>query len=169
MAEVYSASYTYVDHSAIRIRGSPDALSEQPPEIDLTAPLALRESCLILREIMQVYDSGLLEDQTPEEQETSFSDVLEKTVNPMLEMCTMMVGLMKADRGEKAKEWDTAVFLVNCLVYLEVSMTLVLLFRLLTAWNGCREFSNHFRLQGLRFDSWRARWMSKFRSSWLPT
>ena len=72
---------------------------------------------------MQVYDSALLEDQTPEEQETSFADVLEKTVNPMLEMCTMMAGLMKTDRGEKAKEWDTAVFLVNCLVYLEVSMT----------------------------------------------
>lgn len=123
MAEAYSASYTYVHHSAIRIRVSPDAPPEQPPEIDLIAPLALRESCLILREIMQVYDSALLEDQTPEEQETSFADVLERTVNPMLEMCTMMAGLMKADRGEKAKEWDTAVFLVNCLVYLEVSMT----------------------------------------------
>jgi hypothetical protein len=123
MAEAYSASYTYVDHSAIRIRASPDAPSEQPPEIDLTAPLALRESCLILREIMQVYDSALLEDQTPEEQESSFVDVLEKTVDPMLEMCTMMAGLMKTDRGEKTKEWDTAVFLVNCLVYLEVSMT----------------------------------------------
>ena len=71
---------------------------------------------------MQVYGSALLEDQTPEEQETNFADVLEKTVNPMLEMCTMMVGLMKADRGEQAKEWDTAVFFVNCLVYLEVSM-----------------------------------------------
>jgi hypothetical protein len=45
----------------------------------------------------------LLEDQTSEEQERSFADVLEKTVNPMLEMCTMMVGLMKADRGEKGK------------------------------------------------------------------
>ena len=72
---------------------------------------------------MQVYDSALLEDQTPEEQEASFTDVLEKTVDPILEMSTMMAGLMKADKGERAKEWDTAVFLVNCLVYLEVSMT----------------------------------------------
>lgn len=80
---------------------------------------------------MHVYDSALLEDQTPEEQETNFADVLEKTVNPMLEMCTMMAGLMKADRGEKTKEWETAVFLVNCLVYLEVSVTYMLLSRFL--------------------------------------
>lgn len=79
---------------------------------------------------MHVYDSALLEDQTPEEQETKFADVLEKTVNPMLEMCTMMADLMKADRGDKTKEWDTAVFLVNCLVYLEVSVTYLPLPRL---------------------------------------
>ena len=97
---------------------------------------------------MQVYDSALLEDQTPEEQETNFADVLEKTVNPMLEMCATMAGLMKADRGEKTKEWDTAVFLVNCLVYLEVSMSLTLLSCVLMEWNGCRESSNHFYLQG---------------------
>jgi len=118
---------------------------------------------------MQVYDSALLEDQTPEEQEKSFADVLEKTVNPMLEMCTMMAGLMKADRGEKVKEWDTAVFLVNCLVYIEVRVNLVLLCQVITESNGCRESSNHFHLPNLRSKSWRGRWMSRFKSSWLPT
>jgi type IV secretory pathway protease TraF len=118
---------------------------------------------------MQVYDSASLEDQTPEEQETNFADVLEKALNPMLEMCTMMAVLMKADRGEKAKEWDTAVFLVNSLVYLEVSMTSTPLCHALTEWNGCRGSSNHFLLQSSRSKSWRGRWMGKFESSWLPT
>ncbi|CCA71103.1 hypothetical protein PIIN_05038 [Serendipita indica DSM 11827] len=92
-----------------------------PLEADLAPPMALRESCMILREIMQVYDSSLIEDETPQQRQEGFRDVLDSMVKPMLDMCTTMSNLMKkpAAKGPDMSAWDRAVFMINCLVYIE--------------------------------------------------
>ncbi|KIM33186.1 hypothetical protein M408DRAFT_325989, partial [Serendipita vermifera MAFF 305830] len=90
-----------------------------PPESDLAPPLSLRESCMILREIMQVYDSSLLEDETPEERVAGFREVLEGTIEPMLNMCSTMANMIKPRAGEESNAWDRATFMINCLVYIE--------------------------------------------------
>jgi hypothetical protein len=82
---------------------------------------------MILREIMQVYDSSLLEDETPEQRAQGFKDVLEAAVKPMLDMCSTMGNLMKTEPGkEDDTKWQRAIFLTNCLVYIEVRLSLPL-------------------------------------------
>jgi len=75
---------------------------------------------MILREIMQVYDSSLLEDETPEQRVAGFKDVLEGTIEPMLNMCSTMGNMIKPRAGQDSNAWDRATFMINCLVYIEV-------------------------------------------------
>ncbi|KAG8816460.1 Golgi transport complex subunit 6 [Serendipita sp. 401] len=92
------------------------------PEADLAPPVALRESCMILREVMQVYSLSLVEDETQEQRIAGFHDVLEGMVQPMLDMCTTMANLMKKPGTSPETDmtaWDRAVFMINCLVYIE--------------------------------------------------
>jgi conserved oligomeric Golgi complex subunit 6 len=78
---------------------------------------------MILREIMQVYDSSLLEDETPEQRIAGFRDVLEGTVDPMLTMCSTMGNMIKPRAGQDSNAWERATFMINCLVYIEVSLS----------------------------------------------
>jgi hypothetical protein len=96
----------------------------QPPESDLAAPITLREASMVLREIMQVYDSALLENESAEQRAEGFKEVLDGNVQPMIEMCTTMGSLMKPDKGQEAMVWDRAIFMINCLLYLEVGVPL---------------------------------------------
>lgn len=80
---------------------------------------------------MQVYDSSLLPDETREKRIEGFKEVLEEAVKPMLDMCTMMGNMIKPNAGAETNAWPRAVFMINCLVYIEVSAQ-ILLRRLLT-------------------------------------
>jgi hypothetical protein len=86
-------------------------VTPQPPDATLTPPLALRDTCQILREVIAVYDSSLVDES---ERETDFAKLLEKAVGPAVEMCERMAGL---GRGG---EWEKDIFLINCLGYLQV-------------------------------------------------
>lgn len=85
-----------------------------PPDATLSPPLSLRDVCQVLREIIAVYDTSLVD---ASERETDFAKLLDAAVDPAVEMCERMADLRKASGGS----WDRDVFLVNCLEYLEVS------------------------------------------------
>jgi hypothetical protein len=72
-----------------------------------------------LREIIQVYDSSLVD---PEDRDTggAFSQLLEKAVDPAVEMCERMAELRKG-----ATDWDKDIFLINCLGYLQQTLVSV--------------------------------------------
>lgn len=93
--------------------------SIQPPEADLSPPLPLIDACQILRELMAVYDSSLLGHESPAEQEEGFKDILDVTVDPALEMCRRMTEL---EAKKDVTGWDRSIFLINCIVYLQVSI-----------------------------------------------
>lgn len=105
---------------------SPSILLSQPPDADLSPPQALLDSTVTLRSILSVYESSLLDSDGPEaerEREDEFARILDAAVDPLLEMCRRMADL-RVTRGTKTEEggmeWDKAVFLVNCVSYLEV-------------------------------------------------
>ncbi|KAG9104660.1 Golgi transport complex subunit 6 [Ceratobasidium sp. 370] len=89
-----------------------------PAEDDLAAPITLRDAAQVLKEIMAVYDSSLLHDEheggsNPGEETQKFDTALAAMVDPMLEMCRRMAALR--DKGE----WETAIFMINCLTYVQ--------------------------------------------------
>lgn len=69
---------------------------------------------------MQVYDSSLLDDETSEQRAEGFREVLEEAVKPMIEMCSCQGNMIKAPAGKEGDGWEKAIFMVNCLVYIEV-------------------------------------------------
>ncbi|KAF8526040.1 oligomeric complex COG6 [Hysterangium stoloniferum] len=89
-----------------------------PPDADLSAPLSLRDSSQVLREIMSVYDSSVLGDEDPEEQRRGFKRILDAAVDPALEMCRRMADMNAKD----STGWEKSIFLINCLDYLQSIM-----------------------------------------------
>ncbi|KAK8861721.1 hypothetical protein IAR55_002544 [Kwoniella newhampshirensis] len=85
-----------------------------PPDATLTPPLALRDAAQILRELLAVYSTSLV-DPAERESDADLAKLLEKAVNPCVEMCERMAEMRKGTGGE----WDRDVFMVNCLGYLE--------------------------------------------------
>lgn len=83
---------------------------EKPPAATLSSPPVLREALSTLREIMLVYSSSLLEEDTSMSslsRETEFDPVLDTILHPALEMCGRM--------GEmRSSEWDRSIFGINC-------------------------------------------------------
>lgn len=70
---------------------------------------------------MVVYDSSLLRDEhqggvVSDGDMQNFDTTLGAMVDPMLEMCRRMAGLR-----EKGGKWESAIFMINCLTYLQVS------------------------------------------------
>ncbi|GJJ08446.1 hypothetical protein Clacol_002664 [Clathrus columnatus] len=89
-----------------------------PPDDDLSAPLALRDFCQVLREIMIVYESSVLNIENPEEQRRGFKRILDTVLDPALEMCRRMADMNTKD----VTGWEKSIFLVNCLDYLQSVM-----------------------------------------------
>lgn len=89
----------------------------QPPDATLTPPLALRDACQILREIIQVYDTSLV-DPADRSNSSTFAVLLGKAIDPSVEMCERMAELRKG-----ATDWDKDIFLINCLGYLQQTLT----------------------------------------------
>ncbi|KAF8447250.1 oligomeric Golgi complex subunit 6 [Boletus edulis BED1] len=83
----------------------------------VSPPHSIIDHAQLLREIMQVYDSSLLSEGSsdPSEASVGFRSILDVMVDPAVTMCA-------AAAEEKARlrpRWDRAVFVLNCLGYLE--------------------------------------------------
>ncbi|KAG9308405.1 oligomeric complex COG6 [Chiua virens] len=117
LSEITEVSYK-VFFDSIETQGR--ALHRIPLELDdpsLSPPHSIIDHAQLLREIMQVYDSSLLSEgySDPSEASTGFRRILDVMVDPAVTMCA-------AAAEEKAKsrpKWDRAVFVLNCLGYLE--------------------------------------------------
>lgn len=69
----------------------------------------------VLREMMLVYESSLLGDEKEEELQAGFRDILDKMVDPAIEMT-----LTQADEKKRQRPgWDKALFVLNTLAYLQ--------------------------------------------------
>ncbi|KAF8340617.1 oligomeric complex COG6-domain-containing protein [Cantharellus anzutake] len=92
----------------------------QPPNSDLLPPLPLRDFAQVLREIMTIYSSSLLEDDLPNSKREQdklregFERMLDAAIDPCLEMCKRMSELKKG-----ATVWEKETFLINCSTFLE--------------------------------------------------
>ena len=98
------------------------ALIEDNQDLDdpgVTPPLAIQDHGQVLREIMIVYESSLLEDETIEEQASGSRQILDSMVDPAIEMC-----LTASEEKHKLRQrWDYRVFVLNCLTYLKVGVS----------------------------------------------
>ena len=72
----------------------------------------------LLREIMQVYSSSLLGDETEEDERAGFSSVLDTMVKAAVDM---LINLSDAKQRQKPS-WDAKVFMLNCLTSMIVSL-----------------------------------------------
>ncbi|KAF8431614.1 oligomeric Golgi complex subunit 6 [Boletus edulis BED1] len=96
------------------------ALHRIPLDLDdpsVSPPHSIIDHAQRLREMMQVYDSSLLSEGSsdPSEASVGFRSILDVMVDPTVTMCA-------AAAEEKARlrpRWDRAVFVLNCLGYLE--------------------------------------------------
>ncbi|WVO14670.1 hypothetical protein L204_102307 [Cryptococcus depauperatus] len=87
-----------------------------PPDATLTPPLALRDAAHILRELLSVYSTSLV-DPSEREIDADLDKLLEKSVEPCVEMCERMSELRKGKNG--GGDWEKDIFIVNCLEFLE--------------------------------------------------
>ncbi|GAA6015725.1 hypothetical protein JCM11491_002459 [Sporobolomyces phaffii] len=110
LSELMDHSYE-VFFETLRAQGRSFLRFVQPPAAALSAPTQLRDALSILREILAVYSSSLLDHEasvaTPEKRQTEFKDVLDAALDPALEMCGAMAEMRPA-------AWDQAVFWINC-------------------------------------------------------
>ena len=84
--------------------------------MEVTPPLAIQDHGQVLREIMVVYESSLLEDETPERQASGAKQTIDSMVDPAIEMC-----LTTSEQKHKLRQkWDHRVFVLNCLTYIKV-------------------------------------------------
>ncbi|KAM5532325.1 hypothetical protein V8D89_014004 [Ganoderma adspersum] len=103
-------------HGAVEAQGK--GLLRVPLDLDdagVSPPLAILDHAQVLREMMVVYDSSLLGDENEEELQAGFRDILDKMVDPALEMCLTGAN----DKQRQRLGWDKAVFILNTLAYLQ--------------------------------------------------
>lgn len=65
---------------------------------------------------MVVYESSLVEGETPEQQASGAKGIIDSMVDPAIEMC-----LTASEEKHKLRpKWDYRVFVLNCLTYVKV-------------------------------------------------
>jgi hypothetical protein len=69
---------------------------------------------------MAVYQSSLLGEEDIDEQSAGFEKILDIMVDPAVEMCIST----SEEKKRMRPRWDQAVYVLNCLCYLQVSVTL---------------------------------------------
>ena len=70
----------------------------------------------VLREILVVYESSLLEDETLEQQASGAKEIIDSMVDPAIEMCLST----SEEKHRLRQKWDYRVFVLNCLTYIKV-------------------------------------------------
>ncbi|KAI0720424.1 oligomeric complex COG6 [Fomitopsis betulina] len=94
------------------------SLLRVPPDLDdlsVSPPLIILDHAQVLREIMIVYDSSLVGDETEEQLATGFGDILDKMVDPAIETCVTS----SEEKRKHRPTWDKSVFVLNTLAYLQ--------------------------------------------------
>jgi len=87
-------------------------------DLEVAPPLVIQDHGQVLREIMVVYESSLLEGETPEQQASGAKQIMDSMVDPAIEMC-----LTASEEKHKLRQkWDYRVFVLNCLTYVKVRM-----------------------------------------------
>ncbi|KAI0723862.1 oligomeric complex COG6 [Cerioporus squamosus] len=115
LEELTDLAYS-IFYGAIETQGR--SLLRVPLDLDeagVSPPLAILDHTQVLREMMLVYESSLLGNENEEELQAGFRDILDKMVDPAIEMC--MTGADEKKRQRPA--WDKAVFVLNTLAYLQ--------------------------------------------------
>ena len=92
-----------------------------PQDLDdpsVSPPHSIIDHAQLLREIMQVYDSSLLSEGSSDSSEasTGFQRILDIMVDPAVTTCAAAA----EEKGRLRPRWDRAVFVLNCLGYLDV-------------------------------------------------
>lgn len=81
-------------------------------------PIALLDHTQVLRELMNVYKSSLMGDESEEELQKGFERVLDLMVDAAVNMC-----LTVSDARQSQKTfWDGDVFVLNCLTHIMVCL-----------------------------------------------
>ncbi|WWC86032.1 uncharacterized protein L201_000903 [Kwoniella dendrophila CBS 6074] len=88
-----------------------------PPDATLSPPLALRDFSLILRELLSVYSTSLV-DPSERESDEDLAKLLDKSIDPCVEMCERMAEMRKST-VTAGGDWEKDLFMVNCLGYLQ--------------------------------------------------
>lgn len=78
--------------------------------------MVLLDHTQVLREIMSVYRSSVLGDETEIELRDGFKPVLDLMVDAAVNMC---IGVSEA-RHTQRPGWDKDIFILNCMTYLLV-------------------------------------------------
>ena len=81
-------------------------------------PASLLDHTQVLRELLNVYKSSLIGDESEEEIRKGFQKVLDLMVDAAVNMC---LTVSDARQSQKAA-WDGDVFVINCLSHLLVSL-----------------------------------------------
>ncbi|WVQ92239.1 hypothetical protein IAS59_006048 [Cryptococcus gattii] len=87
-----------------------------PPDATLTPPITLRDAAHILRELLSVYSTSLI-DPAERESDEDLAKLLDKAIGPCVEMCERMAEMRRGKSG--GGEWERDIFMVNSLGYLE--------------------------------------------------
>lgn len=91
------------------------ALLQDLDDTSVSPPLIILDHAQVLREIMIVYDSSLLGDETEEQLAAGFRDILDKMVDPAIETC-----LTSSEEKRKHRPtWDKSAFILNTLSYVQ--------------------------------------------------
>lgn len=94
------------------------SLLRVPPDLDdigVSPPLIILDHAQVLREIMVVYDSSLMGDETEEQLAAGFRDIMDKMVDPAIETCMTS----SEEKRKHRPTWDKSVFVLNTLTYLQ--------------------------------------------------
>ncbi|KAI0929236.1 hypothetical protein AcW1_006229 [Taiwanofungus camphoratus] len=94
------------------------ALLRVPLDLDdagVSPPLVILDHAQVLREIMVVFQSSLLGTESEEELTSVFREILDKMMDPAIEMCITAAG----DKQLSRPKWDKSVFVLNTLAYLQ--------------------------------------------------
>lgn len=99
-----------------RSRPHTDSGVQDLDDLDVTPPLVIQDHGQVLREIMVVYESSLLEGETPEQQASGAKQITDSMVDPAIEMCMTT----SEEKHKLRPKWDYRVFVLNCLTYVKV-------------------------------------------------
>ncbi|ODN77170.1 hypothetical protein L202_05695 [Cryptococcus amylolentus CBS 6039] len=118
LQEIHDAAYTTF-YETLDAQGRALLRFLHAPDNTLSPPPSLREAALILRELLTVHSTSLL-DPADQASQDEVDKLLDKAVGPCIEMCERMAEMRRSAVGKGGGgEWERDVFMVNCLGYLE--------------------------------------------------
>jgi conserved oligomeric Golgi complex subunit 6 len=86
-------------------------------DTSVAAPGPVEDHCMLLREVLSVYASGLSGDDTDQEQNEGFGKVLDEIIDPTVEF----VMATAEQKGRLRRDWDASIYAINSLTYIQVS------------------------------------------------